>query len=263
MLILDNTLPTQEMSSIRFRLTGLKLKWSKCHMAQSTVTILGHFISMDGVHSDPSKVTASVLNRLGRFWADVLYILQMVLQRLCPSCWDAAPSHLQKKWTAFHTLKTTNHSISWQESSILAIHRPIATCSRVCSDSETELQGGSDFLCQPCTDSIRESGPCLKECCLLFVGHYIAFTTILHTTPCHRPQVFSGWKQMPLENTGRCTHWFLELDVYDWWIVHRDGDGHHNAQALSWWQPNDIPNTTITSSRSTQIQITAVFSVCV
>lgn len=40
----------------RFRMAGLKLKPSKCHLARSSVTFLGHRVSSAGVEPDPSNI---------------------------------------------------------------------------------------------------------------------------------------------------------------------------------------------------------------
>ena len=39
----------------RFRTAGLKLKPSKCHLAQSSVTFLGHRVSSSGIEPDPAS----------------------------------------------------------------------------------------------------------------------------------------------------------------------------------------------------------------
>lgn len=39
----------------RFRMAGLKLKPSKCHLAQPSITFLDHHVSSAGVEPDPSN----------------------------------------------------------------------------------------------------------------------------------------------------------------------------------------------------------------
>lgn len=62
--------------------------------------------------------------------------------------------------------------------------------------------------------------------------HYLAFHPFNIVTD-HKPLV--GLKRMPLDHnpTGRRARWAMELDVYDWCIVHRDGARHLNADAMS------------------------------
>ena len=42
----------------RFRQNGLRVKASKCSFGSNTVVYLGHTVSGDGVHTDPSKIQA-------------------------------------------------------------------------------------------------------------------------------------------------------------------------------------------------------------
>uniref|UniRef100_A0A9J8B214 Gypsy retrotransposon integrase-like protein 1 n=1 Tax=Cyprinus carpio carpio TaxID=630221 RepID=A0A9J8B214_CYPCA len=62
--------------------------------------------------------------------------------------------------------------------------------------------------------------------------HYLAchqFTIITD----HKPLV--GLKKLPLDHdpTGRRARWAIELDLYDWHIIHREGVKHLNADAMS------------------------------
>ncbi len=62
--------------------------------------------------------------------------------------------------------------------------------------------------------------------------HYLAchpFTIITD----HKPLV--GLKKLPLDHdpTGRRARWAIELDLYDWHVIHHDGAKHLNADAMS------------------------------
>ncbi len=62
--------------------------------------------------------------------------------------------------------------------------------------------------------------------------HYLAchpFTIITD----HKPLV--GLKKLPLDHdpTGRRARWAIELDLYDWHVIYRDGAKHLNADAMS------------------------------
>ena len=62
--------------------------------------------------------------------------------------------------------------------------------------------------------------------------HYLACSPFTIVTD-HKPLV--GLRKLPVHNdrTGRRSRWALELDPYDWLIIHRDGARHANADALS------------------------------
>ncbi|KAL1264076.1 hypothetical protein QQF64_004431 [Cirrhinus molitorella] len=62
--------------------------------------------------------------------------------------------------------------------------------------------------------------------------HYLAchpFTIITD----HKPLI--GLKKLPIDHdpTGRRARWAIELDLYDWHVIHRDGAKHLNADAMS------------------------------
>lgn len=42
----------------RFHTAGQKLKPSKCHLARSSVTFLGHWVSSSGVEPDPANTVS-------------------------------------------------------------------------------------------------------------------------------------------------------------------------------------------------------------
>ena len=62
--------------------------------------------------------------------------------------------------------------------------------------------------------------------------HYLACSPFTIVTD-HKPLV--GLRKLPVHNdrTGRRSRWALELDPYEWLIIHRDGARHANADALS------------------------------
>lgn len=62
--------------------------------------------------------------------------------------------------------------------------------------------------------------------------HYLGLRPFTIVTD-HRPLL--GLRRLPIDNdrTGRRSCWALELDPYDWVIVHKSGTQHTNADALS------------------------------
>ncbi|KAL0191938.1 hypothetical protein M9458_010234, partial [Cirrhinus mrigala] len=85
--------------------------------------------------------------------------------------------------------------------------------------------------------------------------HYLAchpFTIITD----HKPLV--GLKKLPLDHdpTGRRARWAIELDLYDWHVIHRDGAKHLNADAMS-----RRPDTTPVESDSCSWGDVSTFSV--
>lgn len=62
--------------------------------------------------------------------------------------------------------------------------------------------------------------------------HYLGLRPFTIVTD-HRPLL--GLQRLPIDNdrTRRHSRWALELDLYDWVIVHKSGTQHTNADALS------------------------------
>lgn len=62
--------------------------------------------------------------------------------------------------------------------------------------------------------------------------HYLGLRPFTIVTD-HWPLL--GLRRLPIDNdsTVRCSHWALELDPYDWVIMHKSGSQHTNADALS------------------------------
>src|SRR3989441_3429241 len=61
-VLMSSTVPEHldrlELILERLRQAGLKLKPSKCHLLQRTISFLGHIVSEEGVSTDPSKIDA-------------------------------------------------------------------------------------------------------------------------------------------------------------------------------------------------------------
>lgn len=55
----------------------------------------------------------------------------------------------------------------------------------------------------------------------------------------HKPLM--GLRKIPIDNdrTGRRARWALELDPFEWTVMHREGHSHSNADALS-RRPDDM-----------------------
>jgi len=62
----------------------------------------------------------------------------------------------------------------------------------------------------------------------------------------HKPLL--GLRKIPIDNdrTGRCACWALELDPFEWTVIHKDGHSHLNADAMS-HRPADIRPTELST----------------
>lgn len=248
----------------RFRSAGLKLKPSKCHLACSSVTFLGHRVSSNGVEPDPAN-TEKVANWpvpqsatqvrafLGlcsyyrRFIQDFAHIadpLHRLTHKGVPFIWsgeaEEAFSILKQALTSPPVMAFPDLSAPFLLYTDASLHAIGSVLSQGVNGQEHVIAYASHLL----SASERKWSTFDRELWAIVWGvrhfrHYLAahpFTIITD----HKPLV--GLKKLPLDQdpTGRRARWSVELDLYDWHIVHRDGAKHLNADAMSRCPPSDL-----------------------
>ncbi len=132
----------------------------------------------------------------------------------------------------------TDYGFSKSFSSFPPLHRCFPSFCGLCSFTT----GGRKIAChcirQSCAVCFRKKMVYFRSrtVCLVWsvrhLRHYLAchpFTIITD----HKPLV--GLKKLHLHHdpTGRRARWAIELDLYDWHAIHRDGAKHLNADAMS------------------------------
>ena len=238
----------------RFRSAGLKIRPSKCHLLQHTVSYLGHTISRHGIATDPKKIlclkqwpTPSNIEQLRSFLGLATYYRRFIGNFVEIS---APLRRLQEKnaqfiWNencdrAFHTLNQILTSapvlayprfdkeyILDTDASDSAIG---AVLSQTHSDGEHVIAYGSRSLIK----AERRYSVTRKE--LLAMVHFVkSFRHYLYG--CHftlrTDHSALQWLRTFKEPGGQIARWLQVLEEYDFTVEHRPGSRHQNADSLS------------------------------
>lgn len=241
---------------LRFRTAGLKLKPSKCHLARSSVTFLGHRVSSTGVEPDPSNVdkvktwpTPTSATQVRAFLGLCSYYRRFIkhFARMAEPLYRLTHKGVLFSWSAeaqeaFNALKQVltsspimafpNLSIPFLLSTDASLHSVGSVLSQQMEGKEYVIAYASHVL----SASERKWSTFDRELYAIVWSvrhfrHYLAchpFTIITD----HKPLI--GLKKLPLDHdpTGRRARWAVELDLYEWCITHRDGAKHLNADAM-------------------------------
>lgn len=241
----------------RFRMAGLKLKPSKCHLARSSVTFLGHRVSSAGVEPDPSNIDkvkswpittsatqvraflglCSYYCRFIRHFARTAEPLYHLTHKGVSFSWSAeaneAFSVLKQALTSPPIMAFPNLSIPFLLYTDASLHSVGSVLLQQVEGKEHVIAYASHVL----SASERKWSTFDRELYAIVWSvrhfrHYLRchpFTIITD----HKPLV--GLKKLPLDHdpTGRRARWAIELDLYDWHVIHRDGAKHLDADAMS------------------------------
>eukprot|EP00794_Sanderia_malayensis_P010600 gene10600-biopygen7736 len=238
----------------RLRAANLKLKRSKCHFARSSVNFLGFVVSSEGLLPDPDKLDAvksfptptsvksirsflglcnyyrrfvqnfakivSPLNRLTR--KDVAFewspecaaAFQELKHRLCSSPILAYPDftqpfHLYTDASQFALGYILGQKIDGREFVVAYGGRELNQAEKNYSTTEREALA--------VVDGIRRYQPYLS-----MSKFYV-----------HTDHSSLSWLMRVKDPTGRLARWSLQLQQYDFEIIHRAGTANANADALS------------------------------
>uniref|UniRef100_H3B522 Gypsy retrotransposon integrase-like protein 1 n=1 Tax=Latimeria chalumnae TaxID=7897 RepID=H3B522_LATCH len=244
----------------RFQSSGLKLNLPKCHFAQDHVVFLGHVVSQHGIRPDPSvkewpipRTPTEVQAFLGlcsyyrkfiKNFAHCTVPLHQLTKKNVPFVWTPACHeafcYLQDVLSQAPVVKFPDFTnfFLYTDASCTAIGIILA---QVQDNLECAIVYASHVL----TKAERKWSTYDRELWAIVWAvwhfrHYLykqPFTTVTD----HKPRL----KKIPIDNdrTGHHTRWALELDPYDWVVVHRESQNHLNADALS-HRPSEITITT-------------------
>ena len=246
----------------RLRMANLKLKPSKCHFTKTLVNFLGFVVSAEGVSPDPAKIDAvksyptptcvkdirsflGLANYYRRFvqgFAKIASPLNMLTRKGIPFVWSSACEN------AFHLLKQrlcsapilaypdfTKSFHLYTDASQTALGYILG---QVIDDREVVLAyGGRELNPAEVNYSTTE-----REALAVVDGvkHYQTYLAggkfFIHTN-----HGSLSWLMRIKDPTGRLARWSLQLQQYDFEIIHRAGSSNGNADALSRRSYSDQP----------------------
>ena len=236
---------------------GLKLNPAKCSFAQKSVICLGHKLSRDGVAPDPANIAKikswkppgnakrlrSFLGLTGYYrvyvksYSDIAGCLTDLTRDDVKWRWD------EKHQLAFDKLKAILVSdliMNYPDFSkpfIVKADASLASIGYVLTQKfdgrEKVISYGSKKLSRPqqnwCTYD-REFFALLSA--IRANSHYLRHAKFSAITD-HRPLL--AWRKVDAKKdpTGRRTRWAIELDNYEFELIHKKGKMHADADAMS------------------------------
>lgn len=260
----------------RFRSAGLKLKGSKCHFACSEVSYLGHVVCRQGLRPDERNLekvrswpTPRTVTEVRAFVGLCSYYRKFVKNFAVV----AAPLHAltQKgavfKWSseceeAFRSLK---HALT----SPPIVAHPIFTqpfllytdASQDCVGSVlAQIQDQKErviaYASHALTTSEKKWSTYDRELwavvwSIRHFKHFLSGIPFKLITD-HKPLLNLKTASVDTDPTGRRARWILELQVYDFTILHREGKQHSNADSLS-----RRPSSPVTETKAVQCVISS------
>ena len=238
----------------RLREANLKLKPSKCHFARSSVNFLGFVVSSEGILPDPSKLNAvetfpvpssvkdirsflGLCNYYRRFVKDFAKIaspLNRLTRKSVPFVWDpsceAAFQDLKARLCSSPILAYPDfsqafhlHTDASQYAIGYVLGQHINGCERVIAYGGRELNlaetrySTTEREALAVVDGIKRYQPYLS---------YKKFFV-------HTDHGSLSWLMKVKDPTGRLARWALQLQQYDFEIIHRPGAQNGAADALS------------------------------
>ena len=252
----DHLLHLDEVLS-RIQLAGLKLNSKKCHFARDHVVFLGHVVSRDGLQPDPrntdkvrtwptprtpSEVRAfvglcSYYRRFVRNFSQHAAPLNRLAGKNVPFEWsaecEAAFTYLRQVLTSSPVVTLPNFALPFK----VYTDASKDSVGAVLSQDEEGCEKVIAYASQALTHTQKRWSTFDRELWAVVWAvrefkHYVGLSTFGIITD-HRPLL--GLRRMAIDNdpTGRRCRWVLELDPFDWVMVHKDGARHKNADALS------------------------------
>ena len=260
--------PTLEQHLVRLKLVltcfakaGLKLKWTKCHFAQTSLRVLGHVVSKDGIGPDPDKLEAvndfpspavgrnhgdqvkriqsflglcSYYRRHIRNFAMVARPMTQLTKNGIPFQWgpeeERSFADLKKALTSAPVLAHPNYLLPMEIIPDACGYGIGGVLAQKIDGVEHPIAYASRLLtASEINYSITE-----KEC-LALVWCLIKFRSFVWGCPItvitdHQALC---WLMTKKDLAGRLARWSLSLQEYDIRIVYRNGKLHDNADCLS------------------------------
>lgn len=241
----------------RIQSAGLKLNSKKCHFAQDHVVFLGHVVSRDGLRPDPRN-TEKVMT-----WPTPTTVSEVrAFVGLC-SYYRRFVQNFSQHAAPLNHLASKNVPFKWTSEceAAFAFLKRCLTCSpivalpdfshpfRIYTDASKDAVGavlaqdraGMErvvaYASRALTHTQKQWSTFDRELWAVVWAvrefkHYVGLSTFTIVTD-HRPLL--GLRKLNIDNdpTGRRGRWILELDPFNWDIIHKDGSRHLNADALS------------------------------
>ena len=239
---------------IRFRSAGLKLKPSKCNLFRKQVSYLGHVVSSEGIHTDPSKIEAvkdwraprtpkqvrsflglaSYYRRFIRGFAEIAAPLHRLTEKMTRFEWtdecDGAFEQLKAALVSAPILsypRAAGKYILDTDASAFAIG---AVLSQEQEGEEKVIAYGSKALTKP------ERNYCVTRRELLAIvvflkkyRHYVGGSQVRVRTDHGSLRWLCNFKNPE----GQLARWLEVLSTFDIELEYRQGRRHQNADGLS------------------------------
>ena len=238
----------------RLRKAGLKLKPSKCHFCQQEIKFLGHIVGKDGIKTDPSKIDkvknfpvpknltevrsfvglASYYRKFVPNFSKIVKPLTSLTKKNNPYIWTS------KQQEAFEVLKT-----KLCETPVLQFpnfDKPFyiytdasgyAMGAILAQIDEDGYEHVIEYASKGFTKAEENYTTTEKECLaikwsLQQFNMYIAGRHFKIITDHYALKWL--YSQVP---KGRIARWIMDIQAYDFEIIHKAGKKHKNADALS------------------------------
>ncbi|KAL6455406.1 hypothetical protein MHYP_G00361500 [Metynnis hypsauchen] len=241
----------------RFRSAGLKLKASKCSFACSQVTFLGHVVSSQGLQPDaknldkvlnwPTPTTTtevrafvglcSYYRRFIRNFSVIAAPLHALTQKgalfsWMPACEDA----FQSLKHALTNPPIVAHPV-FSQPFLLYTDASQDCMGSVLAQVQEQKERVISYASHTLTPSQRKWSTYDRELWAIVWSvrhfkHFLAGTTFTIVTD-HKPLLSLQKAAVESDPTGRRGRWILELGVYDYTVIHKEGKKHANADAMS------------------------------
>lgn len=233
---------------------GLKLKPSKCQFFQKEVKYLGHIVCSDGVRPDPSKLACirdfpvpTGVRKVREFLGLVGYYRRHVenFAKVAKPLTALTAKHVGFEWTseaenAFLELKNKlvtapllRHP-DFNQPFVLATDASKFVAGAVLSQVFEGKEHPVAFASRQFSGPEQRYGATERECLALVwaVRHfrcYLYGRRFRLVTDCQPLK----WLMNVKDPSSRLSRWNLQLQEYDFEIIHKPGNAHANADALS------------------------------
>ena len=241
----------------RFQTNGLKLNPSKCCFARDQVQFLGHVVSKNGIQPDPQNVKSvqdwptprsatevraflglcSYYRKFIRSFAHHSVPLHALTEKNAPFQWT---SQCQDAFTYLKHALSNPPVVTFPDFSLPFSLYTDASCSAI-GAVLSQRQGHQDkviaYASHVLTKAERKWSTYDRELWAIVWAvrhfrHYLYKQPFVIVTD-HKPLL--GLRKIPIDNdrTGRRARWALELDPFEWTVIHKNGHCHLNADAMS------------------------------
>lgn len=241
----------------RFQASGLKLNPSKCCFAKDQVQFLGHIVSKNGIQPDPRNVNSVQAWPIPRTATEVrsfLGLCSYYRKFIQNFAHQSVPLHaLTEKhatfqWTshcqdAFMYLKHALSNppvVSFPDFTLpfsLYTDASSTAIGSVLAQKQGQQEKVIAYASHALTKAERKWSTYDRELWAIVWAvrhfrHYLYKQPFVIVTD-HKPLL--GLRKIPIDSdrTGRRARWALELDPFEWTVIHKDGHRHLNADALS------------------------------